>query len=223
MYDDWNDIDQLINLPDDAAHRHVDKIVLAASQQHPDKIKTAIVCPPIIYGKGKGPGNQRSVQVYKSAEAFLRSGQAFMVGKGENHWHHVHVADLARLYLLIGEAAAAGGPPATWDDEGYYLAENGFIAWGDIMKALSKEAHKQGFLPSAEVKQFSVEEANNVPPFPTISTGTDSRGVAMRGKELLGWKPREQSLLDEIPMIVTDEAKALGLAPKGHAEMVTKE
>ena len=52
VYDDWDGIDELITLPDGAAHRHVDKIVLAASKANPDKIKTAIVCPPTIYGRG---------------------------------------------------------------------------------------------------------------------------------------------------------------------------
>ena len=159
--------------------------------------------------------------MYKSAEAFLKIGQAFMVGKGENKWHHVHVADLARLYILLGEAATAGGPPATWNEQGYYLAENGSIAWGEIMTALGKEAHKQGVLPSAEVKQVSVDWADKAPPFPTKSTGSDSRGDSIRGKKLLGWQPRERSLLDEIPTIVSDEAKALGLI-KGHAEKVTE-
>jgi len=54
VYNDWDGIDELTSMPDDAAHRHVDKVVLAVAKQYPDKIKTAIVCPPIIYGKGKG-------------------------------------------------------------------------------------------------------------------------------------------------------------------------
>lgn len=221
MYNDWDGVHELISLPDDAAHRKVDKIVLAASKDYPDKIKTAIVCPPTIYGDGRGPGNQRSKQVYRAAQQFMKLGQAFMVGKGDNHWHEVHVADLSRLYLLLGEAAAAGGPPATWNDQGYYLAENGSFAWKDILTAVASEAHAQGFLPSAEVKQLSVEEADKATPFMSISTGTDSRGEAIRGKKLLGWKPREKTLLQEIPTIVAGEARALGLAT-GHAEKVAQ-
>lgn len=51
LHDDWDGVGELISMPDSAAHRHVDKVVLAASHAHPDKIKTAIVCPPTIYGK----------------------------------------------------------------------------------------------------------------------------------------------------------------------------
>lgn len=219
VHNDWEGVSELVSLPDGAAHRHVDKVVLAASKENPEKIKTAIVCPPTIYGKGRGPGNTRSVQMYKATEAFLKEGQAFVVGKGENHWHEVHVADLSRLYLLLGEAAAAGGSPATWDEQGYYLAENGSFAWGEVLTAVAKEANKQGFLPSAEVKHLSVEEANKITRFLSVGTGTDSRGEAIRGKKLLGWKPREKSLLEEIPTIVTEEARALGLI-KGHAAEV---
>lgn len=50
VYNDWDGVGELISLPDSAAHRNVDKIVLAASTANPERIKTAIVCPPIIYG-----------------------------------------------------------------------------------------------------------------------------------------------------------------------------
>lgn len=195
--------------------------MLEASKANPDKIKTAIVCPPTIYGKGRGPDNQRSIQVYKAAEAFLNKQQAFMIGKGENRWDEIHVVDLAKLYLRLGEAAAAGGSPATWNDQGYYLAENGNFAWGDVVKAVAKEAHKQGFLPSAEVMKLSVEEANNINPFLAIGLGTDVRGQSLRARKLLALQPKERSLMEEIPTIVADEAKLLGLL-KTHAQKVAE-
>lgn len=121
MYDDWEGVAELTSLPDGAAHRHVDKVVLSASQTDPDKIKTAIVCPCTIYGEGRGPDNRRSVQVYKATEGFLKNGQAFVTGKGQNSWNQIHVKDLSKLYVLLGEAANGGGPPATWNDQGTEL------------------------------------------------------------------------------------------------------
>ena len=118
VYNDWEGVHDLTSLPDGAAHRHVDKIVLAASEVNPDKIKTAIVCPCTIYGEGRGPDNRRSIQVYKAAESFMQNGEAYMTGKGENMWNQIHVKDLSKLYALLGEAAVAGGPPATWNDQG---------------------------------------------------------------------------------------------------------
>lgn len=219
VYDDWEGVSELVTLPDSAAHRHVDKVVLAASKALPDKIKTAIVCPPTIYGRGRGPGNQRSMQVYRAAEVYMQNKQAFMVGQGENIWHEVHVADLSKIYLALGEAAVAGGPPATWDDQGYYLAENGSFVWGDVLKAVATEANKQGFLPSAEMKHLSHEEASKLSWFISLATSTDSQGQAIRARKLLGWQPKEKSLMEEIPTIITSEAKDLGLI-QGHAEKV---
>lgn len=61
IYNDWDDISEVTSLPDKAWHRNVDKIILAANGSN---VKTAIVCPPTIYGPGRGPGNTYSDQWY---------------------------------------------------------------------------------------------------------------------------------------------------------------
>jgi hypothetical protein len=216
VFDDWDNVGELTSHPDQAAHRNVDKIVLAS---YSDTVKTAIVCPPTIYGPGRGPDNTRSVQVYQATEAFLKHQQAFQVGKGENIWHAVHVQDLSELYLLLGEAAANGGPPATWNDQGYYLAESEAFVWGDILQSVAKIAHKKGLLPTSDVKSLAPEEAGQLLRNAKYSTGTNSRGVSIRAKRLLGWKPTMSSLEDEIPNIVDNEARLLGIT-KGHAAKV---
>lgn len=52
-YNDLSGVEELTGLPDHAFHRDVDKIVLEAGTKHNDVIKTAIVCPPTIYGKSQ--------------------------------------------------------------------------------------------------------------------------------------------------------------------------
>ena len=49
QYNDVSGIEELINLPDEAFHRNVDKVVLKAGTKHGDVVKTVIVCPPTIY------------------------------------------------------------------------------------------------------------------------------------------------------------------------------
>jgi len=49
-YNDWTAVDELTHLPASAFHRNVDEIVLEAGEKHGDAVKTAIVCPPTIYG-----------------------------------------------------------------------------------------------------------------------------------------------------------------------------
>lgn len=50
VYDDWTGVEELLNLPDHAFHRNVDHLVLEAGTKHADVLKTALVCPPTIYG-----------------------------------------------------------------------------------------------------------------------------------------------------------------------------
>lgn len=123
IYDDWDGIDEVTSLPDGAAHRNVDKIILAAGNN--PAVKTAIVCPPSIYGVGRGPGNKRSQQLYDLSRIILTSGRGMQVGKGENKQTHIHVYDLSDLYVLLVDEAIAGGGKATWGSKGYYFSSRG--------------------------------------------------------------------------------------------------
>jgi hypothetical protein len=217
MYDDWEGISKILSIPDQALHRPVDKIVLAAGSDHADVAKTAIVCPPCIYGPGRGPDNQRSIQAYRLTELILKAKQGMQIRKGENIWTQVHVQDLSTLYLLLGEAAARGGGDATWGNEGYYFAEDGEFMWGSICKAITMDAYKKGLIPSGDVKELSLEEAEKIDNGFPYMIGSNSRCKALRAKKLLGWSCRQRRLIDEVPDIVDGEAKALGLI-HSHAE-----
>jgi hypothetical protein len=46
-YNDWNAVQDLTDLPKDAFHKNVDDLVLSSGS---DTVKTAILCPPTIYG-----------------------------------------------------------------------------------------------------------------------------------------------------------------------------
>jgi nucleoside-diphosphate-sugar epimerase len=217
VFDDWDGVREVtMETPDRATHRNVDKIVLAGNEK--EGVKTAIVCPPCIYGPGRGPGNTRSMQAYNMTKAVLESKKGFIVGKGENGWTEVHVQDLSKLYVALIEAAAEGGGKATWSaEEGYYFAENGELRWGDISRRIASVAHEKGFLNSAECETISPEKANDIISFGQYMWSTNSRCKAVRARKLLNWNPTEKSLWDEIPDIVDSEAVALGLI-KGHAE-----
>ncbi|KIW16591.1 hypothetical protein PV08_03779 [Exophiala spinifera] len=218
VFDDWENVNELTSQPHEAPHRDVDEVVLAAGS---DKVKTAIVCPPTIIGAGRGPGNARSKQLYRTTETFLKHQQAFKVGKGENIWHYINVQDLSDLYLLLGEAAVNGGPPATWNDQGYYLAENGPFVWGEVLQEVAKIAHKEGLLPDSTLKSLSPEDADKIMPFAPYSVGTNSRGVSQRGKKLLNWTPKMRDIHAEVATAVDGEAHLLGLK-KSHAEKVVQ-
>jgi hypothetical protein len=218
VYDDWDGIKEVTSLPDYAVHRNVDKIVLAASEKHPGKIDTAIVCPPCIYGPGRGPDNQKSVQAYRMARATLQRGKGFHVEGGNNVWTQVHVQDLSNVYLALVTEALSGQGQATWNDEGYYFAEAGDLVWGDVARAIVKAAKENKLIETDEIDSVSTEEADKLTPSGSYLWGMNSRARAIRAGKLLGWKPKQPSLFDLIPSIVVGEAKELGLA-KGHAEV----
>lgn len=217
-YNDWDGIGEMISLPDSYLHRDVDKIILEAAEKNPGKIFTAIVCPPTIYGPGRGPDNTRSIQAYDMAKATLKRGKGFQVEGGKNIWTQVHVQDLSEVFLaLITSAMQPSGGKATWNSEGYYFAENGEFVWGEISKAIAKIAADKKLIETAELDTVSGEEANNLRPFGAYLWGTNSRCKAIRANRLLGWTPKKESLFDLLPSIVEDEAKSLGIV-KSHAE-----
>lgn len=210
-YNDWEGVSELVNLPADAFHRNVDEIIIGIGQRNPSSVRTAVVCPPTIYGPGRGPGNTKSVQAYLLSAAVLKRGKGFLVGKGENVWHQVHVQDLSNVYLALGEAAAAGGGKATWNDEGYYLAENGSFVWGDIQRAVAEAAFDQKYIESPEVESLDGDQTTELLSAGRYAWGSNSRGHAIRARKLFGWEPKQPKLIDLVPEIVAIEAKDLGL------------
>lgn len=219
-YDDWTGIKEVTSLPDSYEHRGVDKIVLAAAAKNPAHVFTAIVCPPCIYGPGRGPDNQRSMQAYDLSKATLNRGKGFQVNAGQNIWHEVHIQDLSNAYLgLVTAALQPGGGKATWNDEGYYFAENGEIVWGEISKKIAQIAKEKKLIETEEIDSLPPDEANKLMRGARFLIGTNSRCKAVRARELLGWVPKQKSLGELLPEIVESEARALGLI-KGHAEKV---
>lgn len=216
VYDDWDGVAQVTSLPDKAWHRNVDKIVLAAAGCSGGQVKTAIVCPPTIYGVGRGPDNQTSDQWPKMAEVALKRGKGFCVGEGKNRWTYIHVHDLSELYLRLVEEALKNGGEASWDETGYYFSENGEYVWGKMAKKIAREAKKQGFIDTEEIDQLSKEEADKLTPYGSAKWGMNSRCKAIRGRKLLDWKPMAPSPEDELPGLIRIGATKLGLV-KGHA------
>ena len=220
VYNDWEGIGEVTSLPDHAPHRKVDKIVLDMGTRDPSELRTAIVCPPCIYGPGRGPGNQRSVQIPDLVKCTVEKKVGIQVGEGNARWCNVHVHDLSDCYLKLVEAAVDGGGKATWGKEGYYFTENGEHPWGDTAKTIASAAHKQGLIPSADVVTLSGDEVNQIRPAGYILWGANSRCRAVRARNLLGWSPKGKSINEEMSEAIGMEAKALGLVP-GHASKVS--
>ncbi|KAJ6172038.1 hypothetical protein N7470_001105 [Penicillium chermesinum] len=174
--------------------------------------KTAIVFPPIIYGKGSGPVNQRSIQIPNLARNALETRQTIQVGKGESIWSNIHIADLAQVFVKLVEKAVTGTEEDLWNHNGLYLVGNSkAITFGQISQLVANAAHKAGLTDSSSVKSVNASEADAVMGKGSIFWGTNAHQSSSRASTLLGWTQKEHSIEEDIPLTVQDEASRLGL------------
>jgi nucleoside-diphosphate-sugar epimerase len=205
VYNDWTAVQDLTGLPSDAFHKNVDDIVLAAGS---DTVKTAILCPPTIYGRGRGPVHTRSRQAYELAHLVLTGGFVPIIGQGKARWNNVHVADLAQLFVLLTEAAAAGNTDEKlWNKQGYYLVENGEHVWSDLARLMGSKAVELGYLKGDKVEEKALgkDEAIKQAGFEAVSWGFNSRGKAERAGKTLGWKAEKPAIEETVEEILKDE------------------
>ncbi|KAF2731158.1 NAD(P)-binding protein [Polyplosphaeria fusca] len=209
-YNDWTAVQDLTNLPDDAFHRNVDKIVLEAGSKNSDSVKTAIVCPPTIYGQGRGPVHTRSRQAYELAKFILTHESVPIIGEGKARWNNIHIADLADVFVLLTEAAVSENiSNELWGEKGYFLTENGQHVWADIARLMGKKAEGLGLVQGLKEQALGKDQALNQAGFEAVSWGLNSRGKAQRARETLGWKPYRPSLEDEVEGILKYEKTRL--------------
>lgn len=206
QYDDWTGIADLIGLPSDAFHKNVDDIVLSSNS---NVVKTAIVCPPTIYGRGRGPGNSRSRQAYELAKLLLTGGYIPIVGQGKARWNAIHVQDLANVFVLLAEAAVSKNEnKELWNDKGYFLVENGEFCWADLARLMGRRAVKLGLVGDGkglEEKNLGKDKAIEQAGFEAVSWGYNSRGKAERARKVLGWEPKKGKIEDWVDEILEDE------------------
>lgn len=125
VYDDIKDKSKILSVLRNNPKRVVENIILA---QDPSKVKTALIIGPLIYGPGRGPVNQRSIQAPEIVKATLKMGHGFQLNAGRNIWSNVHVQDLSSLISLL-VTAALGGRDGTWNGDGVYNVEDGELVY----------------------------------------------------------------------------------------------
>lgn len=191
----------------------------------------------IIFGPGRGPVKGRSVQVPELSRIALQRGKAVQVGRGLSVWGSVHIHDLSGLFLLLVEKAVAGDAGKYWNEEGvyfnsvgndivsllcfflrrasWYVLINFFLqSFAEISQRVAKAAVEKGYIQNADVEQLAPEEADKLTPHASVILGTNARVEARRAREVLGWKPVQKSLEEEIPETLQAEAERLGVSSK---------
>ena len=161
--------------------RDIDLMVLRAAD---DGVRSAVICPSLIYGTGRGV-NPRSVQVPFLADNAREQGFVQIIGRGVNRWSNVHIDDVAELYLLALAKAPAGA---------FYFAENGEASFGEIGDAI---AARLGLGPVKSLPaELAAEKWGESRAY--YSFGSNSRVRAKRARRELGWTPRHGSVISWI-------------------------
>lgn len=173
-----------------------------------------MICPPVIYGTGRGTVNTKSQQVPFIARYVLQEGYAPLIGAQKTQWDNVHVADLSTLFVTLVEAALdpqRRDDPEVFGRNGYFFCETGAPhLWSDVARKVVEAARQQGFVAEAKAE---------VVPASKISNWTilgNSQSVAERARKHLGWEPtvsKGHTLWDDIPNVVKVEAEGLGIKP----------
>ncbi|KAI1298086.1 NAD(P)-binding protein [Xylaria venustula] len=210
IYSDIEDINELVTRPDNALHRPTDAIVLKAAAEHGHSLKTAIVCPPDIYGRGRGPGRRASYYIPSFVEGIRKLGRPFYLRDGSNMRAWVHIDDFVQIYISLVEAAVAGGGSVSWGSEGYFLAASQEASQRDIAEATAKILFDKGEISSAETQSISNDEMAalfpDAPDSGFFAFGCNSRSRPDRATKELGYVPAappfwdilESDLLDAI-------------------------
>ncbi|MEY4908285.1 MAG: hypothetical protein RL260_2003 [Pseudomonadota bacterium] len=172
--------------PRKQARRDIDLCVLAAATQG---VRSAVICPSLVYGVGHGL-KRDSVQIPFLVANARAQGRVQVVGQGLNVWSNVHLDDLVALYLLVLDQAPPGA---------FYFAENGEASFGDLGAAIATRLGLPGVVsldPVVAAERWGVPRAY-------FSLGSNSRVRAVRARRELGWAPQHASVtdwvLDEMP------------------------
>lgn len=153
----------------------LEKEVLAFAERG---VRTMAIRPVAVYGRGRGG-------MAMFVEGAKMQGAAYYVNDGQVRWSTVHVNDLADLYVKMLEEApastllnAAAEPP---------------VAMKDMMEAVGRAA-------GVETKGLPLEEAREVlgPMVPVDGFATNLVVSAERAREMLGWKPKEPSVVEDL-------------------------
>ncbi|KAF7549351.1 hypothetical protein G7Z17_g6437 [Cylindrodendrum hubeiense] len=213
----WNDldgIDAIRSIIKDHPSRAVDNYMLSVADET-SHIKSAIVMPPIIYGRGRGPINQRSIQIPELAKATLKLQRGLQVGSGQSRWGNVHIQDLSQLIVKLVENALEGRQDkSVWGSNGIFLTSLRELSFGEISRRITSAAYDLDLLPNKSIDQLNKEQSNELLPHGAVLYGTNARSQAQRAEKFLGWKAENLDLEHEIPLVVAQEACGLGLMDK---------
>src|SRR5208282_2402385 len=144
-------------------------------------IRSIVICPSMIYGKGRGL-QADSDQLPKLIALSKQVGAGVYFGKGLNRYSNVHIDDLVDLYLLALEKAPGGS---------FFFAENGDASFKEIAEMIGRSLGLGGKTVSVSVEDL-VRKYGDAGRY-GITSNSLVRAVNARR---LGWSPQAPSLTE---------------------------
>ncbi|OBT77959.1 hypothetical protein VF21_04364 [Pseudogymnoascus sp. 05NY08] len=154
-------------------------------------VKSAILCPPAVYGFGRGPISKRGGKLTALMRAIILYKSAFSVENGRNHWSVVDIHNLAKAYLFLVDKALGriGVEDKYWDSKGYYVVETEELCWGAFARSIGERVQNRFFIDElAIVKKLTANEVDAIYAGGSTYWGTNARCMGSRLRQL-GWKP----------------------------------
>ncbi|KAJ3548880.1 hypothetical protein NM208_g783 [Fusarium decemcellulare] len=190
--------------------------IIVAEQGEFQGVQTYNIMAPTIFGIGSGLFNRYSIQIPVPAKVALESGHVSVIGNGETVWTHVHVEDLAMLFITLlknilqGVAIPSG-------KQGIYFSETGSHTHIELAQRLAKAGKELDLLKTDEVRRVTLQEAadlwsGGVAFMTEFAHGSNARNKAVLGRKL-GWDPRhgdewESTFATEIAAIAANPPRS---------------
>jgi nucleoside-diphosphate-sugar epimerase len=133
--------------------------------------------PPSVHGEGDHGFVPELIRAARD------KGVSAYVGDGTNRWPAVHRMDAARVFRLAVESAPAGSVLQATDDDGVQA------------RAIAETIGKHADLP---VTSVALEDAYDHFGWIGPLFAVDAPATSARTRELLGWKPTHNTLLDDL-------------------------
>ncbi|KAK8109160.1 hypothetical protein PG984_014961 [Apiospora sp. TS-2023a] len=228
VWDDVEDNEQLVSMPDTAVHRVTDKLVLSAAPH----VNVAIMSPAGVTGISPSVGHPLPITMPALFQCVRAFRSAFMIGEGANAVGMIHVRDFARIHMVLIDDALttiAGNnntdsPPPPfpiWGEKAYYFASAVDTLYRrDWFAGLAPLLEKHGVVSSREVKSVTTAEVARrvlfgdnydpdaaAPPPDSWAThiahgmGANLRVRASRMRAL-GWKPEYVSFMETMDEVI---------------------
>jgi len=212
IWDDVKDIRTITSMPLDRTHRLTDKLAFDAAA----KVNVAVISPVLVYGLSPSTEHPFPLVLGEVVKAVRALGTGFTVSAGKNIISHIHVLDLARLYLLLLSSALKAqhsdsqAEDGVWGSEAYYFAASGEVSFAEYMAELVRLLKEHGIVESEEIRQIDVHQgarasgaegeehaADSWAMHIAISFGTDMRCRSSRARGL-GWQPKEAGVVETL-------------------------